>query len=268
MGMRVERWLFAVALLFVMSTAAEADFSDFTEWTPVADPPDVNMTGSAIAAQATLNAGIGAIPAGTDIGYQSVNGLTAATSTAGYVFDPASDFTIAIDYDLSFVGSPQGVLALGFGVGVDGDGEDSAGMGMATLNGAAVGVFTGAARVGDVDQPNQPTTLAAALSGSLFVEYDAGSGDVKVGASQTMGAASPTQTTTFSGIQSQWPSGDLLVSFFLRSQSPGWGGGGTGEAVFSNVRIDDGTVTEVPEPASLMLLGLGGAALLSRKRLQ
>ncbi len=269
MSLRGRTLSFAVTLLYVFSGAALAQITDFTEWTQITDPFDADFTGSVISTQATLTAGNGAIADMTDIAYQSVDGLTPATATSGYSFDPASDFALGIDYTLTFSGSPIGLLALGLGIGEDAAGANSAGIALGTVNGVAAGKFAGAARVGDVDKPEQETTLDSSLSGSLFVSYDATSGDITVGASQTPGAANATATTTFNAIQDEWAGGDLLVAFFLRSESPtGWLGGGTGEAVFSNLRISEGAATEVPEPASLVLMGIGGLAMLSRKRTQ
>ena len=57
--------------------------SDFFNWTQVQDPPHAGMTGGVdTALQVTLTA-TGAVPAATDIGYQSVNGVDVAGSTAG-----------------------------------------------------------------------------------------------------------------------------------------------------------------------------------------
>ncbi len=254
--------LAAVAFL-AAPCISRATVTDFTTWTLAQDPPNANFTGSAAVAQATLNAVGGPVPSGTDIGYQSVNGATVGASTSGYAFDSASDFAIAIGFNLSF-GTPVGLMAIGFGIGKDGAGADSAGVAMATFNGVPQLFFLGAARDGDFDQGTQFTNVGATLTGSLFAIYAAASGDVTVGASQTAGAAAPTGTTaTYAGIENNWASGDLLASFFLRSQ--GWTSG-TSQAVFSNFRVLAGTPTAVPEPGSAGLVCFGGLLFLRRVR--
>jgi hypothetical protein len=124
--------------------------------------------------------------------------------------------------------------------------------------------------VNDVDQTPIDTGLPSALNGSLFVSHDAASGDVTVGASQTPGAASPGASGTYAGIQAQWKNGDLLASFFMRSGPISPWQGASGEVVFSNFRVLDGSPTSVPEPTSLALacFAMGGLApvLLRRYR--
>jgi len=256
-----QRALPILAVLCLVA-AARADISDFTNWTLVEDPPATHLNASLTASQAFLFAGPGAVSAGADIGYQSVNGLTPAASTLGYKFSPAADFTIAVNFDLSFTNSPSGVLGLGFGIGEDGDGANSAGVVMATLHGAPLVNFSGAARVNDVDQGIQSTGLAAMLTGSLFVSYDAASGDVTVGATPTLDAVAPTGTTTFAGIQHAWAGGDLLASLFIRSDLTGWAGG-EAQAIFSNFRVLQGAAVLVPEPMTGVLFA---AALLAAPR--
>ena len=258
----------AVLFLVFFGQSAHGAITDFTEWTVVENPPDANFSASNTAAQATLSAGNGVIAAGRDIGYQSVNGATPASSTTGYAFNPAADFTVAIDFALTFANSPTGGLAIGFGIGEDGDGMNSVGAGLATVNGTPALLFGGAARVNDVTQPLQAIFVGGSLTGSLFATYDASSGDVTVGASQTPGTAGPTATATFAGIQNNWSDSLLLASFFLRSDdtlSQPWQSG-SGEAVFSNFRVLEGAPVVVPEPASSALLALSGLALLYRTR--
>ncbi len=247
----------ALVMTWVEATMAHADIVNFLNWEIVQDPPHPHMSASATSTQATLLAGNGSIPLNTDIGYQSVNGATPSVSNRGYAFSHTADFAVAIDYDLSFSGSPSGALALGFGVGEDRDGRNSAGVGMGTLNGAAFGNFSGAARVNDEDQGILNLGLSSTLSGSLFVFYDAASGDILVGAAPTMGAAAPTVEGTYSGIQNQWNDGDLLVAFFIRSGPVlAWSGDGQGQAVFSNFRVLHGAPFAVPEPHSCSVLFL------------
>lgn len=264
---RISSKCLIALMVIAVAQRADAAITDFTTWTQVQDPAHVNFTGSANATQATLVAANGAVPAATDIGYQTVNGATPATSTAGYAFNPASDFTVAIDYNMSFANTPTGTLAIGFGIGEDRDGTNSAGAVMITNNGSPFLFFGASARIDDVTQSPQAILLGASLSGSLFATYVASSGNVILGASTTTGAGSPAATTTFTGIQNSWDGGLLLASFFLRSDgslgSP-WQSG-NGQAVFSNFRIIAGESVGVPEPCAMSLLPLIGL-ILSRRR--
>ncbi len=244
--------LIITAVIGLTGGPAAADITDFTAWYLVQDPPDSNFTATVTPTQATLLAGAGAVPVGTDIGLTTIDGDTPADSTAGFVFDPGASFTVAIDYDLSFV-SASGALGLGFGVGEDVDGMNSAGIAFVTLNGAPFLTFAGAARINDVTQPIQDTGLAASLTGSLFIEYDAISGSLILGASHTPGANTPTATTTFGGLQNQWNGSALIASFFIRSTSipvlapNGWLGGDA-TAIFTNFRVLDGSPQTISLP--------------------
>src|SRR5687767_7762990 len=107
------------ALLAARAPSAEAAITDLSTWTLVQDPPNANFTVTPHPTAKILLAGNGAVPSGTDIGYQSVNGPTPAASTAGHAFDPAASFSVAIDYTMSFANTPSGGLAIGFGIGED-----------------------------------------------------------------------------------------------------------------------------------------------------
>ncbi len=263
----------ACLLLPASGAAQEARgaITDLTTWTQIQDPPNPNFTSSATVSQATLLAGNGAIPSGTDIGYKSVNGLTPALSTAGHAFDPSSSFAVAVDLNMTFANAPSGALAIGFGIGEDGDGANSAGAVMFTSNGSPQFFFGAAARVNDVNQPSGVIPVAASLSGTLFASYDATSGNVTLGATPAMSAAAPTGTALYPAIQNSWAGGDLLTSFFLRSDAtlgPAWQGGNA-QAVFSNFRVLSGSpIAIVPEPSGLaiVLVSLVAAASLRRRR--
>ncbi len=264
-GLRIAL-LTAAAVVIAPLATAQAGTGDFTTWSQVQDPANANFTSSTTSTQATLNAGNGAVPASTDIGYQSVNGETVATSTGGFAFSKADSFSIAIDYSLSGA-SQQGTLGIGFGIGEDRDGMDSAGVAMLTNNGTPL-AYGSAARINDANQTAHLIAVAASSVGTLFASYDASSGDITVGASGTAGASSPAGTATYSGIEHSWSGVDLLASFFLRSDgtlSTPWQGG-TEQAVFSNFRILSGSAETVPEPASIALLGVG--LLFARRRRQ
>ena len=74
---------------------------------------------------------------------------TPASNPGRGAFDPAFDFSVAVDFDLSFA-SASGGFSIGMGIGEDSDGTDSAGLILASLNGALL-PFAGAARINDVN---------------------------------------------------------------------------------------------------------------------
>lgn len=280
----VIKHIFSAVCICVLSTILDpgvrAGIIDFNHWTLVQDPPNVHFSATADSAtQVTLSATGGAVPSATDIGFQSINGSTPAASTSGYAFDPAFDFSVAIDFALTF-SAPEGGLGIGFGIGEDADGMNSAGAALLrteTLLGPIL-AFGGAARIDDVNQTPIPILVAGQTSGRFIASYEALTGTVVVGVS-TDGNDSPEGTATFTGIQNNWDDGLLLfASFFLRSQStPGPLGGpawtsGTADAVFSDFRVISGSpvslsATAVPEPSSLVLLALGGLGLIFRRRM-
>ena len=262
-------------LLFVVlvtptsdSSATASTISDFSTWTLVQDPPNANMTASLDSAvQTTLNAS-GAVPAGVDIGYQSVDGNLTAGSTSGYYFSASENFQVAIDFDVAAVAS-VGLAAVGMGIGEDGAGANSAGPALAIVSGVA-STFSGGARIDDVTQPPALFGPSAALSGRFFVAYDSATGDVEYGVSTTKGDAAPTHTGVFPGLQNDWNDNDLLVSFFLRSDMfifPPLSSGSV-EVVFSNFEVLSGTpVAAVPEPTvAALLLTVAAAAGCRRRR--
>jgi hypothetical protein len=261
-------YFLAAASLVVVSSSSQAAITDFNTWTQVTDPSHANFTGSIdTATQISLLATGGPVPSSTDIGYQSVNGNTAATSTTGFAFSPSANFQVAVDFALNFQNTPDGGLAIGFGIGEDIDGENSAGAIVFTQDGATS--FLGAAaRINDVNQAAQLVQLGGPASGSLFAAYNAASGDVTLGFG-TVGAASPSSTKTYAGIQNSWNNDLLLASFFLRSDislGQAWTSGNA-IATFSNFRVLAGTPIAVPEPNALVLFILGGIAYVPRRKL-
>ena len=263
-GRWISSWLLAGA--FLVTPPVFAGIVDFTEWTRVQDPPDGNFVGSVdSASQVTLSATGGPVPSATDIGYQSVNGQTAASSTAGYAFDPAADFSVAVDFSLDVSGT--GGLGIGFGIGEDRDGANSAGVAMLTMDGEPQLFFGGVARIGDVTQAPQVIPVLAQDSGRLIVSYTAASGDVQLGVSIN-GDDAPESFTIFPGLQNSWNDEPLLSSFFLRSDDTfgsAWTSG-TADAVFSDFHVISGTPLAVPEPSSLCLIGVTLAVLLCVRR--
>ncbi|MCA9138172.1 MAG: hypothetical protein KDB00_15480 [Planctomycetales bacterium] len=266
------RFCIAVTLLFAWAVVASAAITDFGTWTLVQDPAHPGFTASATSTTATLSAGNLAIPAGTDIGYQSVNGSTPGSSSNGFYFSPLSDFSLAIDYAWSFSAGPTGFLGLGFGIGEDADGMNSAGVAMVTSDGSPFLTFAGAARINDVNQSplplGNPIFNPSTLSGTLFVQYQAASGDVTIGAATSQGAGAPTVMDKFVGIGNQWSGDKLMTSFFIRSDesTPGttWSGGNA-DAVFSNFRVLNGSAVAIPEPSTAITSCLVLCLFLTRR---
>lgn len=267
-----------LVLAAALAGPAAAQFDDFTAWSLIEDPAHPQFNASATTAAATLTAGNGPIPAGTDIGYASVDGQAAATSTSGFVFSPDSDFLIGIDFDLSFANAPaaSGSLGVGFGIGEDIDGTNSAGVAVLSSNGASSGPAAAAARTNDVNLTPQVMSLSAPVAGSMFVSFEQATGNVTVGLAPTLGATfadANTLKATYAGIQQTWAGDDLLASFFLRSDTapifaPDAWAGGDATAVFSNLRVLEGTALAVPEPTSVwVLLGLA-AGLVGRRAIR
>ncbi len=263
----------ATIVMFIPAEWTAADITDFTNWHLLQAPSDPAFTTMATPAQATLSAANSPVNPGTLIGYTSIDGTTAASSTAGYVFDIDADFTIAIDFNVSF-NAANGALVFVFGVGENRNGSNSAGALFVTDDGIIfpfIPNYQGVAVSAGVQAPLQDTGLAATLNGSLFVEYDATSGDVTLGASNVPGAGTPAGTTTFAGVQNEWTDKPLLASFFMRSEAitifapNGWAGG-EATAAFSNFRVLEGQARAIPEPGSFCLTGLLALTLLSRHR--
>lgn len=259
--------LAAAAGLAVLASTTLGAINDFNNWTLVEDPPSPNFSSQVVnSSQIELSASGGAIPAGTDIGYQSVDGVTPATSTQGYAFDPAQSFSIAVDFSISFPGSASGDLGIGFGIGEDSDGMNSAGVALLTRNGTAT-AFGGAARINDVTQAPQAIVTLPSLTGAFFVSYDEPTGDVTVGVGAP-GAGAASASTTFAGIQNSWNDGLLLASFFLRSDGTlgtPWASG-TARASFTDFRVLSGSPVEVPSSGSSALAAIAGVMVFRRRR--
>lgn len=249
--------------------SASASITDFGNWTRVEDPPHAGLTATTTPPSTVTLSATGAIPGATDIGYQSIDGGTVATSSAGYYFSPASDFSVAVDFELLFSDS-VGAGGIGFGIGEDGGGANSAGIGIGFLNGTPLAV-SGASRVDDSTQPLVPLDGAAVTgSGRLFIDYDSASGNVDFGINATPGSAAPTRHDTLVGIQDLWDGEDLLVSLFLRSEQTLPLSAGAVSAVFSNFAMLQGTAqtAAVPLPAGLWLMAsaLLGLGLVRRRQ--
>jgi hypothetical protein len=255
-----------IALLGLAPLANGASITDLSQWTQIADPPNAGMTGSIGGAGTTATlVATGSIPSGTDIGYASVNGANVVGSTAGFYFSSASDFEVAVDFNLQSA-SVVGGVGIGFGIGEDIAGVDSAGLAMAAVNGSPVAYGT-AGRANDVDQPATLFATSPTTTGRMFIRYQSATGNVVAGIGAT-GAGAPLETQTLAAIQNLWDDEPLLVSFFLRSQGvsiiPAHTSGTT-TAVFSNFTVLSGAPIPVPEPAAAVLLLAAAVGLRLRR---
>jgi len=262
------RSLAAAFVLASVAAAAAAQLTDLSTWTLVEDPPNASFS---VAAQsptaitlAAADASPSAIPAGTDLGFQSVNAATVADATEGFAFAAHASFTVAIDYDAAFTDAATG-LGWGFGIGEDINGENSAGTAVLTQAGLPAdiplaGPVGGAAVVDDQSfarflMPAVPATPDT-LAGTLFAAYDADTRNITVGWGPP-GAAAAASFATFPApqIADRWTGRDLLVSFFIRSDnvdlpflglvSTPWTSGAA-SVTFSNLRVLAGDPCAAP----------------------
>ncbi|MEM0982346.1 MAG: GC-type dockerin domain-anchored protein [Planctomycetota bacterium] len=262
--------LFAAAAL---SGQAAGQISNISMFTLVEDPASAFFDSAVDSATEVrllaLDATGTPVAAGTDLGFQSVDGMTVNGSTMGFAFNPALSFSIAIDYAASFM-SPSDGLSFGFGIGEDQAGSNSAGVAFATQNGfpAAIpvaGPVGGAARVNDATVAALVSPAVSSTSntlvGSLHVAYDAMTGEITVGRG-VAGAAMPSSSAVFSAaeVSDQWAGDPLLVSFFIRSDEvsvPFFGSvvtpweSGTGEVAFSNLRVLSGAAFDLSCPQDI-----------------
>lgn len=263
---RVARSLACLCLAFILgfvSVDAEAAITNLVDWQIVEDPAHPNFSSSVTGSNRVgLFAADGPIPSGTDIGFQSIFGGSPSSATGGHFFRANQSFSLAVDYEMSFGGTPSGALAIGFGAGEDSNGTNSAGVIVFTNNGTSE-ASAGASRTGDVPAI-APIGLFPSLTGAMFVSYESSSGTVNVGTG-AKGAMSPTSTTFFAGVANQWNGSDLFPSVFLRSDDvlgQGWTSG-TAAVEFSNFRILSGTAVAVPEPGGCLILVAAGLIVFS-----
>ena len=177
------------------------------------------------------------------------------------------------------------MVALGLGVGEDRKGVNSAGIGMSQITafGFDFASFQGAftnndnANIRSLTDSVNPSGTAPTYAGTLSVAYDVdpltNEFTITVGATGTTGS---TTSFTSTGDLTAWVGDDLLVSFFLRSDSfvatgglfpvtvPPWTGT-SAQASFSNLAVS-GNAIQVPEPTSLGLLALSSLAVMRRRR--
>ncbi len=269
--------LFALAMALLSGVSSASSITNLTSWTLIQDPPHPRMSVQGLTATEARLLAVGEVPSGTDIGFVSVNGDTVATSTAGNFFDPATDFSLAIDFELRLSLNVSGVSAIGFGIGIDASGANSAGVALASLGEGPL-FFTAVGRLADADispklfstAPLTTSSIDKQTQGRLFIDYGASSRDVTVGVSRSGGASAPSETRTFPGLAESWGDSPILTSFFLRSDNavfpfPGLTAGSVG-AYFSNFEILRGSPITIPEPATGLLAILGALGVLAVKK--
>jgi len=254
-----------------MPGVAAATITDFNNWTLLEDPPHANFSSSVDSSSQVTLAASGALPSGTDIAYQSFDGFDAAGSTGGWAFDPNSDFSVSIGFDLSFTGGLGG-FTIGFGIGEDRDGTDSAGVILASMNGSPA-AYAGVGRENDNDVPAVGIGATVQSTGRFIVTYDQALGDVTVGVSTDGDDVIDGAPGLLSGMKAMWDGEMLGVSFFARGDNGVFSfSGGGADAVFTDLRVLSGSAIElpvtVPEPSAIVLavLGVFGVALAGRRR--
>lgn len=282
----------ATALVCALTASAHAAIEELTDWDLYTDSASATpaqaaaMTGSSAPNLAQLNF-IDDVDqdAGFDIGYSSINANTVSDATAGYYFSAASDFSVALNFELTLTG-PEGFVGIGLGIGEDLAGENSAGiaLGVGSSGTTSLALFGAAGRNNDsaVIKPLSNTLYQPVISsaggsttyaGSMTVSYDASTGDIAVGAGGVSGTSTPDPAQTSATFLAAsdlpgWAGDDLLVTFFLRSDDPSIFDSWTGQAAeadFFDFTAVQGSPVQVPEPASLALLGLGTLVLTRRR---
>ncbi|MEM7622165.1 MAG: hypothetical protein AAF235_03075 [Planctomycetota bacterium] len=253
-----------------LAQPADAQVADLRTWSVTEDPPNPFFEVGPVSAGAIVlravdasAAPLGIIPAGTDLGFQSIDGLTVASSTAGTAFRADEAFRVAIDYSAAFFDAGTG-LSFGFGIGEDRAGVSSGGAAVRTQSGAPVNPF-GQGPAGGAATVNDSSTIAfftppvcaesSSLSGSLHVIYDPVAGILTTGWGPP-GSAAPTSSGDLPVVQfvggadaTRWSGADLAAAFFVRSDlitvpflptvSSPWSTG-LAEVTFSNVRVVSG----------------------------
>lgn len=273
-----------------IAASASATITDLTTWQfyydndPGPGPLQDATTGSAAPNLAQLSfLNDVDVPAGYDIGFSSINANTVAQATAGHYFSAAEDFSVSLDFSIT-LNNPNGLVALGFGIGEDRKGVNAAGIGLGLPTfGDTLPAFQGAATNDDVaigrdlTDSVAPSGTAPTYAGTLSIDYDVdpltNEFTITVGAA---GINNSTTSFTSTGDLTAWAGDDLLVSFFLRSDTaltnigpfpltiPAWTGT-SAQASFSNLTIT-GSATQVPEPSSLALLALSSLGIMRRRR--
>lgn len=174
----------------------------------------------------------------------------------------AADFSVAVDYDFAGSGSNSAIfssLALDFGVGRDLDGTDSAAIALGRVGGVNLPAALGVAhRTDDVQTTDYGPTLQLLTAGTFLLSYDAAGDDLSIGLD-----GQPPLFTLQDTVRGVWGADSLYVSFGAR------GSGFTtasGDASLDNFAVRSGTLTDVPEPASVGLVGLAAVGFVRRRR--
>ncbi|MEM6334068.1 MAG: PEP-CTERM sorting domain-containing protein [Planctomycetota bacterium] len=269
--MSLARTLAALSFAALAIAPASAQITDFNAWTLIQDPPDPDLAATIATdgSKATLTA-TAPVARTTSIGLASINGQDVASSTQGFFFDPANSFKIAVDFDArtNAQNPPDTVFLFGFGVGEATDRDNSVTTVFTWERADFFPTFFSVVDLAMVDGRSQWGSFLSASpgQGSLFVQYDAESGDVFTGFASDVNATNPEIESAFPAIQNDWDEKRLIVSIYLHGGTGDNTTGGGIEATFSNFRVLDGTPIAIPEPASLTLLAAAAGLALTRRR--
>ncbi len=186
---------------------------------------------------------------------------------AGFVLKTNQDFDISISFTMTgftSVGSTGDLFGFAFGVGLDPEGEDSAGIAWGLGNGGILGTISRAAaafRESDVqtniDLDSGPSLTDLPTTITFRMTYDV-SAESLVGSIDELSISHDFEDL----ITDEWGGAtELLVGFGGRGEGFDFD---PGQAYFDNFNANSGNF--VPEPTTLALIGLGGVALLRRRR--
>lgn len=195
----------------------------------------------------------------------TTDALYVSNGAAGFRMSTASDFEIALDYDVASYASTGGTpfdsaLAAVFGVGRDLEGTDGAAVSYTLVQGESGVVFRQLWAIIRIDDEQfisqlQPTTTTPGTIGTYVLSYDATGDDLTF-------AADGRSYTLDDTVRTVWGATDgLFVSFGARGNGFSTDGG----IRLDNFQIRSGEVIPIPEPTGLALAGVAMGLLLRRR---